>query len=129
MGTLGRRALTAVLFLPAILFTVMGLRWLVDPAGIAPDLGLTLEQGLGLSSQVGDLAAFFLVAGISLLIALVTKQRSWFYPTAMLLGFAALGRTVAWVAHDAALAPHILFEVIVALLILAGAKFLPESSS
>ena len=28
-----------------------GVRWLVDPAGVAPSLGLTLETGLGLSSQ------------------------------------------------------------------------------
>ncbi len=127
MHTLGRRVLTIVLVLPAILFTVMGLGWLVAPSGVAGELGLTLESGLGLSSQIGDLSAFFLVAGLSLLIALVTKQRSWFYPTAMLLGFAAVGRLVVWAMHDAALAPQIAFEVVVTILVLTGARFLPES--
>ena len=73
MKTIGQRVLTIVLVLPALLFIVMGLRWLVDPAGVAPGLGVTLETGLGLSSQIGDLSSFFLVAGLSLLIALVTK--------------------------------------------------------
>ena len=117
-----------MLALPAILFVIIGVRWLVNPGGIAPDLGLTLETGLGLSSQIGDLAAFFLVAGLTILIALVTGRRTWFYPAAMLLLIAAAGRTVAWAVHGAAFAPQlIVFEIVVALLVLAGAKFLAES--
>ena len=127
MKTIGQRVLTIVLVLPALLFIVMGLRWLVDPAGVAPELGMTLETGLGLSSQIGDLSSFLLVAGLSLLIALLTRKRTWFYPTAMLLGLAAVGRIIAWAVHDAALAPQIVFEVVVALLVLVGARVLPES--
>jgi len=56
------RLLKVLVVLPAILFLVTGLRWLVAPAGVAPQFGLTLEQGVGLSSQVGDLSAFFSVA-------------------------------------------------------------------
>lgn len=127
MNIWGRRALTAVVAVPGLLFTIMGLRWLVDPGGIAPTLGLTLESGLGLSSQVGDLAAFFLVAGLSILIALVTRSRHWYYPPAMLLLVAATGRLVAWVAHDAALAVQlIVFEVVVAVLLLTASRLLPE---
>jgi len=123
-----KKAFTFELALPAILFVIIGVRWLVNPGGIAPDLGLTLETGLGLSSQIGDLAAFFLVAGLTILIALVTGRRTWFYPAAMLLLIAAAGRTVAWVVHGAAFAPQlIVFEIVVALLVLAGAKFLAES--
>ena len=36
------KILKVVLALPAILFLSFGLRWLVDPAGIAPEFGLTL---------------------------------------------------------------------------------------
>ena len=127
MNVWGRRALSLVVFLPGLLFVVMGLRWLVDPAGIAPSLGLTLENGFGLSSQVGDLAAFFLVAGLCILIALVTGKRTWYYPPAMLLLIAATGRLVAWIVHDAAFALQpIVFEVVVASLLLAASRFLPE---
>ena len=54
-----RRVLMTLLTLAAILFVTMGLRWLVNPLGIAPDLGLALQSGLGLSSQIGDFSAFF----------------------------------------------------------------------
>ena len=63
MARVGRGILIGMVGMPAVLFIVMGLRWLLDPAGIAPSLGLSLETGLGLSTQVGDLAAFFLVLG------------------------------------------------------------------
>ena len=110
-----------------LLFVMMGLRWLVDPAGIAPQLGLTVESGLGLSSQIGDLAAFFLVAGFSILIALVTRRAVWFYPAIMLLLIAATGRIVAWAAHGAAFAVQmIVFEIVVALILLTASRILPE---
>lgn len=52
------KVLKILVLLPAILFLVTGLRWLVAPAGVAPMFGLTLDQGVGLSSQVGDMSAF-----------------------------------------------------------------------
>ena len=49
------KILSVLVLLPAVLFVVTGLRWLIDPAGIAPEFGLVLGEGLGLSSQVGDM--------------------------------------------------------------------------
>ncbi|MEM9622490.1 MAG: hypothetical protein AAF993_12620 [Pseudomonadota bacterium] len=122
-----RRLFAVVLLVPALLFVVLGLRWLIDPAGAAPTLGLTLETGMGLSSQVADLSAFFLVAGLSILIAVTTKTRTWFYPPVMLLLIAACGRLVAWAAHGATLAlAEILVELVVATLLLIGSRILPE---
>lgn len=127
MKSWGRRLLTLAVAVPGLLFTVMGLRWLVDPAGIAPELGLSLEAGLGLSSQVGDLAAFFLVAGLCILIALVTGRRTWYYPPAMLLTIAATGRLVAWIVHGASLAVQmIVVEIVVAVLLLVASRLLPS---
>lgn len=127
MTNLGRRVLTVVVALPGLLFLTMGLRWLVDPAGVAPELGMTLDVGIGLSTQIGDLSAFFLVAGLSILIALVTGQRTWYYPPAMLLLLAASGRLVAWVVHDAGLATQlIVFETVVGLLLLGASRVLPK---
>jgi hypothetical protein len=124
-----RRVLMTLLTLAAILFVTMGLRWLVNPLGIAPDLGLALQSGLGLSSQIGDFSAFFMVLGLTLLAGLVTRQSTWFYPPAMLLLIAAAGRLVAWAAHDAAFAAQMIaFEVIVALLALAGARLAAEQT-
>ena len=127
MVTWTGRLSALIVMLPGLLFVVMGLRWLVDPAGIAPSLGLTLDTGFGLSSQVADLSAFFLVTGLSILIAVVTRVRTWFYPPVMLLLIAATGRLVAWLVHGAAFVPQVIvFEVTVALLLLIASRYLPE---
>ncbi len=125
-----KRILQGVVALPAVLFIVMGVRWLVDPLGSAPELGFVLGDGLGRSSQVGDFAAFFLTMGVCILIALVSGRRAWYYPPIMLLMLAAIGRILAWALHDAAFAGSMIaFEVLVATLLLAGARWLAEPSA
>ena len=121
------KVLKVLVALPAVLFLTMGLRWLVNPAGIAPDFGLTLEAGVGLSSQVGDMSAFFLLLGICMLTALVSGRRRWYYPPMILLSLTALGRILAWLFHDAALAVDLIApEVIVTLLLWVASRRLPD---
>ena len=98
------RIITVLVVLPAILMLSLGLRWLVDPAGIAPEFGLSLLNGLGLSSQVGNMSAFFLTAGICMLLGVVLKETTWFYPPLMLFLLTAAGRMIAWLAQGATLA-------------------------
>lgn len=120
------RILKILVLLPAIGFVVTGLRWLVAPAGVAPTLGLTLEQGVGLSSQVGDMSAFFLTLGACMLIALIAGQRSWYYPPIMLLALTAVGRVLAWLVHDATLAMSLIGpEVVVTIILLIASRRLP----
>ena len=114
--------------LPAVLFLTIGLRWMVAPEGVATEFGMALDTGLGLSTQIGDLSAFFLTLGLSMLLALLSRRRVWFYPPIMLLGFAALGRVLAWLFHDAALAPQIGVEVIVATLLFPASRRLAEDA-
>ena len=116
------RILQILVLLPAILFVVMGLRWLVDPAGVAPEFGLVLGEGLGLSSQVGDMSGYFLTLGICMLAALVSGRRVWYYPPMLLLLLTAVGRVIAWLLHDAALAPQIAAEIVVAVILLVAAR-------
>lgn len=123
------RILQILVLLPALLFLVTGMRWLVVPAGVAPEFGLTLGEGVGLSSQVGDMAGFFLTLGSCMLIALISGHRTWYYPAIMLLAITAVGRVVAWLVHDATLALDLIApEVIVALILLAASRRLPETS-
>ena len=121
------KALKIIILLPAILFLVTGLRWFVDPGAAAAGLGMPLLEGAGLSTQVGDIGAFFLTLGLCLLLALVTGKRSWYYPPIMLLGLTAVGRILAWLLHDAALATGaIAVELVVAMLALFASRRLPE---
>jgi hypothetical protein len=51
-----RRVFSLVVSLLAVVFIVMGVRWLIAPEGIAPEFGLILGDGLGLSSHDSKLA-------------------------------------------------------------------------
>jgi hypothetical protein len=129
---LNRKSLMKTVFrilvaLPAILFVVMGLRWAVDPAGAAPSLGMTLMQGIGLSSQIADIGAFFIGMGTMMLIGLVTQTRAWFQAPALLLGLAAVLRVLSWLVHDAALAlDMIIVEVLVATILIRASSRLSQ---
>jgi hypothetical protein len=123
------KVLKILVLLPAILFLVTGLRWLVAPAGVAPMFGLTLEEGVGLSSQVGDMSAFFLTLASCMLIALISGRRSWYYPAIMLLSITAVGRVLAWLVHDATFALDLIApEVIVSVILLVASRRLPEQA-
>ncbi|MFT4614138.1 MAG: putative membrane protein [Bacteroidia bacterium] len=121
------KVLKLLVLLPAILFMVTGIRWLVAPAAIAPNFGMTLADGIGLSSQIGNMAGFFLTLGSCMLIALISERRSWYYPPMMLLAITALGRILAWLLHDATLAgSQIMIEVVVAFILLLASRRLPQ---
>ena len=97
-----------------ILFVFNGLMWLISPGEIASSLGMPLLTGHGLSTQIGDLASFFLVVGIFTLLGAYTKKTYWLYAPVALVGFAALSRIIAYLTHGAALSTDkILVEVIV----------------
>ena len=120
-------AIKLLVLLFGILFLVTGLRWLLAPAGIAPDFGLALGSGIGLSSQVGDMSAFFLTLGVCILMGLTTQRSVWYYPPIMLLSLTAVGRVLAWLIHDAVLATQLIApEVIVSLVLLFASRRLPS---
>lgn len=113
------RLLQILVSLPAILFVVLGLRWIIDPTGAAATAGLTLLEGVGRSTQIGDMGALFLALGIMILIGLVTARRSWFLAPALMLALAAVLRILAWLFHAAALPLDMLgVEVVVSCLLL-----------
>ena len=119
-------ALRAIVLLCGVLFIVTGLRWLLAPAGVAPEFGLVLSSGVGLSSQIGDMSAFFLTLGVCILMGLITQRAIWYYPPIILLSLTAVGRLLAWLLHDAALAMNLITpEVIVALILLIASRRLP----
>ena len=109
-----------------VLFIVTGLRWLLAPVGVAPEFGLVLSSGVGLSSQIGDMSAFFLTLGVCILMGLTTQRTIWYYPPVILLSLTAIGRVLAWLIHDATLATDLIApEVIVALILLIASRRLP----
>ena len=117
------RFLNILIYAKGFLFVFNGLMWLVSPADIASSLGMPLLTEHGLSTQIGDLASFFLVVGIFSLLGAYTKKPYWLYAPAALVGFAALSRMIAYLAHGAALSTDkILIEVVVMSILLFVAK-------
>ena len=121
------KILKIVVALLALVFASIGFRWLVAPEGVAAEFGMTLMQGLGLSSQIGDLGAFFLSLAIFILLALTTGRRTWYYPPIILLGLTAIMRTMAWMFHDASLAVDMIaVEIIACVVLYLGSLWLAD---
>ncbi len=124
------KVLQGFVALPALLFTLIGLRWAIDPAGAAGALGMPLLEGIGRSSQIGDVGTLFFTMGLMIFIALFTNKVSWIYPPALILGVIALFRVIAWLFHGADLAaPMIAVEVIVASLLLFASTRLTSKTA
>lgn len=84
---------------PALGFVIVGLSWWIAPEFAGALLGMDLLSGVGLSSQIADLASFFLTLGCAILIGLLSANQVWLYPPIMLLSFAIFGRLIAWHFH------------------------------
>jgi len=114
--------------LVGILFFLNGLQWIISPANVAASLGMPLLEGVGLSTQIGDLGSFFITVGAMTLIGAITTTRHWFYAPSMLLLVAALYRTLSTLLYGAPFVMSaIVVEVVVGLfLIFVGSKISME---
>ncbi|MEM8765831.1 MAG: DUF4345 family protein [Pseudomonadota bacterium] len=108
----------------ALLFLVMGLGYVFDPASNAADLSLTPIGEHGLNTLRGDLGGLFLGSTVLLVLGLVQRRIEWFLSVAVFMGVIASGRIVGFVVdgNPAELALIAFgFEVgITALLVLAS---------
>ena len=63
-----------------------------------------------------------------MLTGLVTREHLWFYPAMILLGLTAVGRILAWLVHDAALATDLIApEVIITILLWVASRRLRDA--
>ena len=123
-----KNVLRIVAGLVGILFFLNGLQWIISPANVAASLGMHLLEGVGLSTQIGDLGSFFITVGAMTLIGAITTTRHWFYAPSMLLLVAALYRTLSTILYGAPFVMSaIIVEVVVGLfLIFAGPRIATE---
>ena len=113
------------------LFLLQALAWMIDPAGAAEALGMPLLDGLARSTQVGDFTSFFLALGAMGLIGALRMSGTWLRAGAMLLGGAAVMRTLAWAIHEAAFATEfiIIEAVAAATLVFIANRFDAQNAS
>ena len=111
------------------LFALQGLGWLVAPARVASGLGMVLLDGLGRSTQIGDFASFFAMAGILMILGSRPGRATLLYVPTGLFALAAVGRTLAWALHGADFAAVFIgIELATAGLLLAAARSGDEDS-
>ena len=119
-----KNVLRIVAGLVGVLFFLNGIQWIISPANVAESLGMPLLEGVGLSTQIGDLGSFFITVGAMTLIGAITTTRHWFYAPSMLLLVAAVYRTLSTLLYGAPFVMSaIVVEVSVGLfLIFAGSR-------
>ena len=79
-----------------VVFLFQGLNWLVNPTAAAAALGMPLLDGVGRSTQIGDIACFFLCLGGFGIYGAYRSKPEWVRAAGILVGLAAFTRTVAW---------------------------------
>lgn len=107
--------------LPGLAMGFNAFMWITNPGAAAESLGMPLLEGLALSTQAGDFAAFFFACAAMSFLAAWRLNPIWAYGAFFLLGGAAVFRTTAWAFHGAELATvFIAVEVVLAGLLLAS---------
>ena len=74
---------------------------------------MPLLDGMARSTQVGDMAGFFLCLGGFALYGAYSMRGSWVRAAGILVGLSSITRTIAWAAHEATFATQfIVIEII-----------------
>lgn len=97
-------SLRIVAFALGGVFLLNGAGWVFRPGSAAEGLGMALPDGMARSTMIGDVGAFFFGAATLILLGAATRRAHWLRAAALLFGYAAALRTLAWAAHGAAFA-------------------------
>ena len=112
-------------FIPGIIGVFMLLstfNWLIDPSAAAEGLAMSLLEGEGGNTQIGDFTSFFFTAGLMSAIGAYRNEHVWLYTTISLLGSAAIFRISAGLFHGTEfLTSAIIFELVSSILLLISA--------
>ena len=103
--------------------------WLIDPLSAAQSLSMSLLEGEGGNTQIGDFTSFFFTAGLMATIGAYRSEHLWLYTTISLLGSAAIFRISAGLFHGTDfLTSAIAFEIVASILLLISANKLKSEA-
>ena len=106
------------------------LNWIIDPGAAAESLSMSLLEGKGGNTQIGDFTSFFFTAGLMACIGAYRNEHVWLYATISLLGSAALFRTYAGLVHGADfLTMAIYAEIIMSALLVLSVYLMKKADS
>ena len=83
---------------PGIPMLVNALMFILQPETVTADLGMPLLEGVGLSTQLADLGAFFTFSALLIFYGVLKSNGEYLRIVALLLGLAALlkGCCLGW---------------------------------
>ena len=114
--------------LVGLLMAVQTISWITNPGEAAQGLGMALLEGMGRSTQIGDFSSFFFSVTLFCFLGAFLKQAQWLISGAIILGSAALFRSLAWIAHGADFATDfIVAEVVMTILLIVSAYLFNKS--
>jgi hypothetical protein len=118
-----KRALRIISILIGVMAFATAVRFVFAPAGAAERLGMPLIEGPGASTQLGDIGALFLATAVLVGLAQRPGYAGLLIAPAILMGCAAVMRTlVSLTGHAPFLPEFIVPEVVMAGLLFAAAR-------
>ena len=114
--------------LVGVVITLQTISWISNPAEAAQGLGMSLLEGVGRSTQIGDFTAFFFSVGVFCFLGAYFKQAQWLISAAVILGSAALFRNLAWFLHGADYATNFIVAEVIMTILLVGCAHLFNKS-
>ena len=78
-----------------LLMALPTMTWISSPREAAQSLGMKLLEGIGRSTQISDFSSFFLSITVVCALGVYLKQAQWLIAAAIVLGSAALFRSLA----------------------------------
>lgn len=121
-----QKILRVIIGLFGILFIALAAGFLLDPARAAAGLGVGPLAPLGLATLRGDFFAFFAAGGILSLAGAVRNDAHLLTAPLLMIALTLAGRllTVAVSGFDAAMAPPMVIEAAIVLLLALGYRSL-----
>ncbi|TNE33968.1 MAG: hypothetical protein EP350_02835 [Alphaproteobacteria bacterium] len=122
--------LRAALFVGGLFYVILGVGFLLDPAGSGSDFGLAAQGPHGLATIRADITAFFVVAGGCMIWGGWARKGDPLLVTAALMLLALLGRSVG-LAMDGSYAgywPPMVVEAVTVILALVASRMLPHTA-
>jgi hypothetical protein len=126
-----QKILRVIIGLFGILFMALGASFLLDPARAAAGLGVGALAPLGLATLRGDFFAFFAAGGLLSLVAAIRNDARFLTAPLLMIALTLAGRliTVAVNGFDAAMAPPMVVEAVIVLLLALGYRNLARTQA
>ena len=115
--------------LPGIVLLNNAVGLILTPQRVIESLGLRYLEGMGLSTQIGDMGSFFACSSLFIIYGAFRDKPHWLMAGAYLLIAAAAYRLMATVLHGADFAQQFIgVEIVIFTWLVVASRFLPQAS-